>query len=179
MAVLIEGISVVVRCDIVAGLYPGGVNAFCNDVPNGSLCADGELASVGFMVPADAKQYVEFLGERGIRYHNDNQACDLVVVDQRSGLRARCTWASFGTTYWNDDPSCPIAVCQAIPTKIDRVVVPNGWVFPRSLSASHQFVGSDELPKSLRIVRRDDVTDVYLDEETGNELYVRRARSGN
>jgi hypothetical protein len=49
MAVLIEGLSVVVRCASIEAKHPGGHTAFACEVPNGTLCADGELARVGFM----------------------------------------------------------------------------------------------------------------------------------
>ena len=68
MAVLIEAISVVVRVSSIARLYEGGARAFAADVPNNSLCADGELVRVGFMSPADAQAYVEQLERCNLKY---------------------------------------------------------------------------------------------------------------
>jgi hypothetical protein len=62
----------------------GGVKAFTAEVPNGSLCADGELARVGFMTPDDARGYVKHLEPRGLKYLEDRNAVDIVVDLQPS-----------------------------------------------------------------------------------------------
>ena len=62
MAVLIEGLSVVIRVDAINARYPGGWEAFAANAPNASVCWDGELARAGFMMPRDARAYVESLG---------------------------------------------------------------------------------------------------------------------
>jgi hypothetical protein len=174
MAVLIEGISVVVRCEAVVRVHPGGAAAFTAEVPNQTMCADGELARVGFMTPRDAQIYVEHLGARGLKYHEGKSALDLVVVDQRAGMLVACDWAEFGSTHWNNNPAQPISVCRAKPTRIDRVVVPNGWTYERSLSANHKFVDLGQMPDSLKFVRSEKNVDVYYDTKTGEELFVGR-----
>ena len=52
MAVLVEGISAIVRADRLEGFETW--EAFKEIVPNGTLCADGELVRVGFMSPDEA-----------------------------------------------------------------------------------------------------------------------------
>ncbi|WP_255956668.1 hypothetical protein [Vibrio campbellii] len=42
MAVLIEALSVVIRCEAIAKKYIGGMVAFIAALPNKSLCSDGE-----------------------------------------------------------------------------------------------------------------------------------------
>jgi hypothetical protein len=174
MAVLVEGISVVVRCEAIVAVYPGGSTAFSAEVPNRSLCADGELARVGFMTPRDAQVYVEHLERRGLKYQNDGAARDLVVVDQRTGVCVPCTWAEFGSTYWSNIRTRPISVCRAIPTRVDRVVVPEGWDYESSLSAHHKFVPIDGIPDTLKLVRREQNVDVLRDTETGQDFYIGR-----
>jgi len=66
MPVLIEGISVVVRASAILSKYAGGWPAFEALVPNRTLCADGELARVGFMVPEDARAFAERLAQGGL-----------------------------------------------------------------------------------------------------------------
>ncbi len=58
MAVLVEGISLVVRLEALQEKIPGGWEAFRSSVPNSTLCADGEVARVGFMSPADVEAFV-------------------------------------------------------------------------------------------------------------------------
>jgi hypothetical protein len=174
MAVLIEGISVVVQCSAIVERYPGGAPAFTAQVPNATLCSDGELARIGFMTPDDTRAYVEGLEQAGLKYFHEGKALNVVVADQRRGLLLSCDWAEFGFTDWNNDPSCPIAVCRARPTHVDRVVVPNGWRFETSLSAQHQFVEAGKVPASLKFLRHEAGLDVYIDTETGKEHFVGR-----
>jgi hypothetical protein len=175
VAVLIEGVSVVVRCDSIERKHSGGVKQFSTEVPNPTLCADGELARVGFMTPDDTKAYVEHLERRGLKYGVNGKAQDIVVVDQRTGMRAPCDWAAFGSANWNDEPGKPIAICAAVPSNVKTVIVPEGWVFERSLSASHRFIDANNIPASLKLIRRDPHVDVYLDEQDGREYYVGRS----
>ena len=58
MAFLVEAISVIVRCDAIERAYETGWDGFLEDVPNRTLCADPELARVGFMHPDN----VQFIG---------------------------------------------------------------------------------------------------------------------
>lgn len=179
MAVLIEGISVVVRADAINAKHVGGAEAFGAAVPApATLCADGELARIGFMTPDDAKAYVEALERKGLRYVENGKAVDIVVVDQRTGLRAPCDWAAFGHTTWSGDPKQVIAICHAQPTSVEHVTVPNGWRFEHSLSARHRFVEAERLPETMKLVRREAGGDVYLDENEGREYYVGRSNAG-
>ena len=164
----------VVRCIGIVRSYAGGQNAFTKDVPNGSLRADGELAAVTFMTPADAKSYVDLLETRGLKYFDGRSAVDLVVVDQQTGLRAPCEWASFGSTHWNNSEQYPIVVCQSTSAEVRSVVVPDHWEYESSLSATSVYVDGDNIPDSLKLIRKESGIDVFLDTKTGKELYVRR-----
>ena len=63
MAVLVEAISVVVRRVAIDRAFDDGWKAFVSRVPNATLCADDQLARVGFM---DLKAVENFLkGFRG------------------------------------------------------------------------------------------------------------------
>src|SRR4051812_598212 len=96
MAVLIEGISVVIRADRLLDAFANDWNAFKAIVPNMTLCSDNELIRVGFMVPADVKAFIDRLSTHGLRYIVEGAACDLVVVDQLRGPLAKCDWIEFG-----------------------------------------------------------------------------------
>ena len=180
MAVLIEGLCVVINVNAITTKYEGGVKAFAAEVPNASLCADGELARVAFMTPDDVRGYVQHLERRGLQYLEDRNAVDIVVVDQRTGPRVACTWVTFGRVDWDKDPLRPVAVCRANPTQVTQIGAPKGWVFERSLSAQHVFVEDGKIPANLKLVRHEGDLDVYSDTETGQEFYVARSRpSGN
>ncbi len=174
MAILIEGISVIARCEAIAQKHAGGMNAFRGELPNPSICSDGQLARVGFMSPDAARAYVEQLENRGLEYAPAAAAIDIVVVDQRTGLRAPCDWVAFGTAHWENNPEQLIAVCRAKPDGIPGIYVPAGWKYESSLSATHRFIEADKLPEALKLIRREASVDVYFDEVEGREYYVSR-----
>ncbi|MBB3063674.1 hypothetical protein [Microbulbifer rhizosphaerae] len=174
MAVLIEALSVVIRCKAIVKNYYGGVDAFMSALPNKTLCSDGELACVNFMVPKDVQAYVEYLISNGLTFKQSDEAIDIVVVDQMRGMTTDCDWADIGEADWNNNPNHVIVVCCARPTKVDRIVVPEGWGYEESLSANCKYVDGKQVPKNLKFVRIENGVDVLLDEKTGQEFYVRR-----
>lgn len=65
MAVLVEGISVIVRRWDVNRRYPGGFRAYQATCPADTLCTDGRLVRAGFGTPDDALTFVERLQTLG------------------------------------------------------------------------------------------------------------------
>jgi hypothetical protein len=176
VAVLIEGISVVIRCRSIVERASGGVAAFMKTLPNKTLRSDGELACVHFMTPHDTQSYVEILGKAGLVYRGvDGEPIDLVVVDQNRGPVIPCDWLDFGHTDWNNDPLQPIAVCCARPVKNTGVVAPEGWSYAESLTANSRFVAGDEIPPNLEFLRHDGGVDVLRDKETGQNFFISRS----
>src|SRR5262245_36984742 len=96
MAVLVEGISVIVRRDSVEARYSGGWDQFVADVPNRTFCADSEVARIGFMAPDDVAAFIDFLEKRGLVFLEDGEALDFCVCDQQSGPTCECPWVEFG-----------------------------------------------------------------------------------
>jgi hypothetical protein len=95
MAVLVEGISVIVRKEAIKRKIKGGWNAFKKTIPNRTFCADEEIARVGFMSPSDTRMYVETLEGLGLRFLADGEAVDIAVVDQLAGPTTKCGWLEF------------------------------------------------------------------------------------
>lgn len=172
MAVLVEGISVVVRCRAIVEKYQGGQEAFVAELPNDSLCADGELAAVSFMTPASVQAYVGLLEQRGLRYFDGHTAVDVVVVDQNSGIRAPCEWAEFGHSVLKNDPEQRVSICIHKPTGVEEVVLPHNWAHEHSLYAAGVHV-PEQLPEHFKHARREHGHDVYVDQRTGEEYVVR------
>lgn len=179
MAVLIEGISIVIRCDAILKNYYGGLAKFTSTTPNQTLRADGILAGISFMRPEDARSYVDHLEEHGLKHLGEGEAVDLVIVDQFTGIHGLCSWGEFGFSDWNNDPQKPIAVCMEKGSRVQKIVVPNGWSFDSSLSAHGKFVRDGGFPETLKFIRHEQGVDIYFDEETGKELYVGRTRPPN
>lgn len=142
MAVLIEAISVVVRTDAVLAKFSGGWEAFKAQVPNRTLCADKELARVGFLEPADMAEFVAALERGGLVHVADGQAVDFVVADQRQGLSAPCAWANFGHMHFGGDPAKRIAACRFAGSTNTQLVAPPGWTYEDSLSRNAADAGA-------------------------------------
>lgn len=178
MAVLAEGISVVIRCDRLLAAFDNDWHAFKAIVPNRTLCADNELVRVGFMAPADVEGFVDLLRGRGLTYLVDGFAKDLVVVDQLRGPLVRCDWIEFGRISLDGDPNKKVAACRLAGSSQSVVVMPEGWRFEQSLSVSFGFVPNEHVDKSLRFVRRQDGLDVYKNALTGREVFIGRTGRG-
>ena len=174
MAVLVEAISVIIKRDIIESQYPGGWSGFVATAPNSTLCADSLLARVGFMVPADADQFVLLLARSGIVYMRDGRAQDLCIVDQQSGCRVPCDWLEVGEVDPSGNATGRVTVARAVGDAENRFVAPLDWEFDESLTQASVFVPSDEQSKRLRFLRHERGLDVYLDLATGDELYAGR-----
>src|ERR1700682_3435125 len=99
MAVLVECYSVVIQRWRIESVWPGGWKQFVMDCPNQTLCADGDLARVGFMDRDDLESYVRGLLGKGLVYQTDgnDQTIDFAVVDQH-GPTWPTQWVEFGPT---------------------------------------------------------------------------------
>ena len=171
MAVLVEAISVIVRMDAIKEKYPGGWVTFRDKVPNRTLCADDELARIGFMTPDDVKDFVSALEHSGLIYGEDGKSKDLVVVDQLRGPLVPCDWIEFGHVGKEEH----VAACRLTGSSHTVLMRPDGWSFEGSLSQTYGFVPiKAEEEKSLKFLRNENGIDVYLNLVTGSEVLVGR-----
>jgi hypothetical protein len=174
MAVLVEAISVIVRADAILSRFACGWDAFQACVPNATMCADGEVARVGFMMPDDAQAFVAVLEEGGLVHLRDDEAIDLAVVDQLGGHTHRCDWLEFGHLGLGGDPRKRVAACRLAGSASTDLITPPDWSYAHSLSRSHGFVPAEHLSRTMKFLRREGTLDVYLDLATGQEMYVGR-----
>ena len=173
MAVLIEGISVVINADALLSAFSGDWEAFKTIVPNETLCADNELVRVGFMVPDDVQAFIEKLESYGLCFLKDEKAIDIVVADQQRGLSTECAWAEFGHVNIGSGKQ-RVSACRLIGSTLNQTVTPPGWEYQDSLSASFGFVPTEHADKGLKYLRHENGLDVYLSSITGEEMYVGR-----
>ena len=171
MAVLVVAISVIVRVDSINEKFPGGWIGFKDHVPNQTLCAENELARVGFMTPEDVKNFVDALERAGLVYRNGGKAKHLVVVDQLRGPVVPCDWIEFGIV-GNEER---VAACRLVGSSQTVLMRPEGWSFQGSLSQTYGFMPNEAEGKSLRFLRHEDGIDVYLNVLTGREVFVGRS----
>ena len=134
MAVLVEAISVIVKASVIESKYPGGNEAFLADVPNQTLCTDGELARVGFMTPDDVGRFIDKLEANGLQHVINGEAADLVVADQQQGFTTPCSWAQVCRMAINDDMNLAVTACVMVDSKIELLACPEDWEYEGSLS---------------------------------------------
>ncbi|KIX11525.1 hypothetical protein [Dethiosulfatarculus sandiegensis] len=174
MAVLIEGISVVIKVESIFSKYPGGWGQFKQEVPNKTLCSDNELARVGFMAPDDVRHYCNFLSTKGLIYLADGQAQDIVVADQIRGFTCKCTWAEFGHVNLNDNSNQKITACRILNSDNYQVFIPVGWSYEHSLSKEHTFIENRNIKNRTIPLENENNLDTFLDKKAGDELYLGR-----
>lgn len=184
MAVLVEAISVVMRRIAIDAKYPGAWAAFVDEAPNRTLCYDSDLARVGFMTPQDVGAYIECLEKHGLAFITNGKAHDIVVVDQQEGPTVKCEWLEFAQLPFGGAggkvSACwlfegpRIASGLHIPGAAMDLHTPPGWTFEGSLSQRFGFVPNQDLKSRLQFLRSDNGIDVFLDLDTGKEVFVGR-----
>lgn len=172
MAVLIECISVILKVESIQNKYPGAWEQFRDDVPNDTLCADNELARIGFMTPTDVEKYIHFLVSQGIVFNKDGKAVEIAVVDQQKGFTITCDWAEFGKINWDGNPKQVISACRLVGSECNQVVTPDGWTFENSLSNNFDFCESDKVDAELELIGKDGSNTVYREKKTGKVVYT-------
>jgi len=183
IAVLVEGISVIVRRDAIESKYDGGWDAFLGNVPNATLCADDEIARVGFMGPADVEDFVRHPERKGLQFLDGDKAIDLAIADQQKGPTTKCGWLEFAKIGFQDRGK--VSACwlfdgpRIVPGIHLRgrsmdIATPAGWKFEDSLSQKFQFVPTGQENDRLEFLRSEDGIDVFLDLDSGKEVFVGR-----
>lgn len=174
MAVLVEANSVIVRMDAISKKFPKGFRGFCEHLPNGTLCADKELARVGFMTLDDVAGFIHLLERSGLTYRRDGKALDLNVVDQRHGMATPCDWLEPGRLALGGDATKKVAACRMRGGQSQQLAVPQEWQFEGSLSQSHDFVADGDDVANYQLLRREEGLDVLIDRSTQKTVYVGR-----
>lgn len=172
MAVLVEGISVIIRAQAVLTKYRGGWQAFQQAVPNKTMCADNELVRVGFMSPVDVGRYVQQLERAGLAPFVNGQSPDFAVADQREGFTAPCAWAEYGHINYQNNPQQRVACCRLKGSQNSQIVFPPGWTYAGSLTATATFVPTGQADRAMQYLRTENGVEVFLDPATGKEQFV-------
>ena len=100
MPVLIEGVCVLLKKGSVIERYQGGYGQFIFDLHDQSkLIESNDLLSIGFNSHQEARSYLQFIAERGLKImmiNEDNpQNADALLVDQVFGPSFRVYWLDF------------------------------------------------------------------------------------
>jgi hypothetical protein len=186
MAVLVEAISVIVRRDSIDLRFPGGWRDFESSIPNATLCTDEQIARVGFMTPKDVEKFINYLEDQGLIFLAQEKPVDLAVVDQQRGLTIPCDWLEFGKLPFRDTDE-KVSMCwffegqriygnnvHYFQDSSMELSTPLNWEFEGSLSQRTTFIETSEVEKRLIFLRSEDGVDVYLDTQSGKEVYQGR-----
>lgn len=192
MAVLVEGLSVIVRRDSIDAKYEGGWEGFLDDLPSGRSCHDDEITCVIFMSSLDTRTYVQLLESKGLVFDENDHSIDIAVVDQNTGPTLSTHWLQFVHNWFPvpgaDDKvsGCWFLESNPFPDSGGLILpagfedggvcfyTPPDWEYETSLSKNDIFVPDEEVEERLKFLRRERFMDVYLDTETGDERYVAR-----
>lgn len=175
MAVLVEGISVIIPIEHLQKSYPGGLSAFEKNAPNKTLCSDGEIVRIGFMAPPDVQAFVLSLERYGLRYLDGQRAVDIAVVDQQRGPMSDCEWLKFMKYPVQDQTTTAhVSACRLKDGKAEGFAVPRGWAYENSLSKSFGFTLTEHAHKGMTFLYRKDGMDVFYDELAEAEVFIAR-----
>ncbi|WP_090140683.1 hypothetical protein [Limnohabitans sp. DM1] len=184
MAVLVEGISVIVRIDAIDTLLHGGWDHFLTLVPNDTLCHDDHLARVGFMASADVERFVIELQSCGLKFIDAGKAVHMVVVDQHQGTTVPANWLQFAR-FKLESPPVLVSTCWLVTPNLFSnkpphnlfvdVVTPDNWEYASSLSSSSNFIPNQQISENLTFVRHENGNDFYIDQRTGHEVVISRS----
>jgi hypothetical protein len=185
VAVLVEAISVIVRRDSIDRSFNGGWDAFVSCVPNATLCADAQLARVGFMDPKAVWKFVQSLQAAGLVFLDSGKCADIVVVDQQRGPTMPCEWIEFAQIPFGQS-SGKVGACWLFqgprlaagihfPGKSMNFATPSGWTFEGSISDRFTFVPNEDFAERLTYLRTEGGLDVFLDHSIGREVFRPRS----
>ncbi|MBC7545580.1 MAG: hypothetical protein H7338_22860 [Candidatus Sericytochromatia bacterium] len=135
MSILVEGISVIIRCDALSQAFPGGLAQFGEIVPNNTYCADGEVARVGFATDPEALAFMTVLESRGIPATQDGQPVAAVMLDQAQGFALPCVWAEFGRIDLEGSTAKRVSFCRLAGSQLTELLTPDSWSYDNSASA--------------------------------------------
>jgi hypothetical protein len=153
MAVLVEGISVLIRRDSIQNKLSGGDARFRLLIPNSTFCEDDQLARVGFLNPADVESFVDELENAELTFMENGRSVDIVICDQQRGLTTECNWLEFARLSMEDGKVSAVWIFEGeriaaglhMQSKSMELATPVGWRFKDSLSEKFQFVPDGEL----------------------------------
>lgn len=174
MAVLVEAISVIIKRSSIEREFCEDWDEFVKFIRNKTLCADDEIARVGFMTPEDAKDFIERLESKGLKFLENGKAVDIAVADQINGITTSCDWLEFGNIEL--EGRYKVAACRLVGSSLITILTPDGWEYENSLSKNMGYILPERLDKSFRFLRNENGLDVYLNTATGKEVFIGRTK---
>ena len=175
MAVLIEGLSIVIKVSSILEKFSNNIDEFNSMIPNKTECSDNELFRVGFMMPSDAKDFIKSLETKGFIYLKDNLCQDIVPVDQNGGFLNDCNWAKLYKYELTSNQH--VVGCRLKKGKETKLFFPNFWEYETSLYTSGQaFYSEKQLSEKMTFLDKEDNVSRYINNDTGEIVYLGRTK---
>ena len=176
MAVLIEGISIVVPVKTIEQRFDGGFEDFQEWVSGYRFCYDEHLVAIHFGRMDTVRDILGQLERNYIPVKDHGCWKTVAVVHQRwASALAPCDWLTIGR---NADGA--VFVClKGQEEDPGRIVVPEKWAFQGSLSQKVAHVPLDKASNRFEFLRSEGLSRVYLDRETGFEVPAGQVKSSS
>jgi len=171
MSILVEAYTIILRISTIEEKFPGGMNGFVK-AANATLRFDEEIAGMEFMAPEDVMFFIRMLQRHGLKYFEDEKFVDIALVCQIRGLLAHCDWLQFG--HWTFENNIKVPACRLVGSKSKEFVAYRGWQYERSISSRFDFWPEDIIDRCLKFLRHENDMDIYLNLQTGEEVYIGR-----
>lgn len=159
MAVVLESYGVVARRAVVEEKLAGGLAGWFEASPSRMVCADAHLCLVAFMAQEDASAFLMKLESLGLQSERDGEYRDAALVTVNGPATHRCPWLEVGRY-------AGVPAAWMVGVEPDPIIVPMAWR-PNSIVN----LSEEEAAKRLKFVRRDGGVEVFVDTETGQEVF--------
>ena len=160
MALPIEGFTVLAQKSRIAHL----LDSQAVEVPNSTALADDDLWRCCFMAEADASKFIETLQQFGLNVSQGPDSDVVLVNEFDSSVHPYCEWLV--TAKWEK-----AVVAWKAGTNPETIVARDGW--DPKIGSGLTFQDPDSMDH-LEFLRLEDQVEVYLNKETGKEVYIGR-----
>jgi hypothetical protein len=174
MAVLVEAFSVIVRKEALERKFPGGLDGYQRQLPNGTYCADEQLCRVGFMADADAMAHARGLVSAGLQGPAAGPSPELAIVSAASGHLIPCEWLEVELRWYPcGGHQVGVMVAKLPGANVTQFSTPAGWrPKPMTLFSAEDLIATHELVKVDRTGAGS--VETYRHRQTGDLIYIGR-----
>ena len=174
MPVLVEGISAIIRKTTIEKKYPGGWASYAADFSTCStFCADHNLACIAFMDVQDLHLFIDRLISLGFKHIENGTCSEIAVIDQVELFKKPCEWLEL-LRFKLPEMENFVIMCRLKDDDSTRLYTPNGWCYDNSLSSASGVIPAKQFRAHFKYLRHEMGHDVYLNDLTGEETFIRR-----
>lgn len=160
MAITIEGFTVVALHDRIQHLLENGAL----EAPNATALTDNHLWKCSFMAEVDALKFRKILEDHGLNGSQGPDSDAVLVSEFDRSVDPYCEWIQTGV--WEK-----AILAWKVGTEPRTVIAREGW--DPKVGSGLQFHDPTSM-KSLQFLRLQDNLEVFLNTETGQEVYIGR-----